>query len=109
MLVDRKVGHPRPAVPGSFVDDGFANGALIGAGSGVGLVLLDASSRCRPGPDKPPCTREGILLDMLNAVEWLTVVGVVVDAAIPSREPARAGTPQARSRKQVAIRVNLRF
>jgi len=113
LLVDRKLGTPRPVEPGALVDDGLVNGAVIGALSGVGIALLDVRSRCRPGPDKPPCTREGILLDTYVAARWTAVIGLVVDAAIPSRLPrphqsARTLAP-ARSGRRVGIVFNVRF
>jgi hypothetical protein len=107
-LVDKKVGHPRPVVPGSLIDDGLGNGALIGAASGVGIVLLDASFRCRPRPDQPPCTRRGILLDMFRAAQWVAIAGILIDAAIPSRLPDPGGALP-RAHRRVGVRVNLRF
>ena len=109
LLVDKKIGHPRPVAPGSLIDDGLADGALIGAASGVGIVLFDASFRCRPGPDRPPCTRADTLRDSLHAAQWMTIVGLLIDAAIPSRKPAPPGAVPARSHKRVGVRISLRF
>ena len=107
-LVDRKIVHPTTVVPGSLVDDGLLNGALLGAASGFGIALVDARFRCRPGPDRGPCTRSGVLLMASRAAEWMAVVGVVIDAAIPSRLQAHARAP-ARSQRRFAVRVDFRF
>ncbi len=107
-LIDRKIGHPRPIAPGSWIDDGLGNGALFGALGGVGIALIEAKVRCRPGPHRGPCTREGILLDVFRAAQWMAIDGLLIDAAIPSklREP---GTVQERPQRRVAVRLTLRF
>lgn len=107
LLIDKHVGEPRPVAPGAFIDDGLGNGAVIGALSGVALVLLD-SRHCGKAPDRGPCTRSGILLDMYHAARWMAIVGLVIDAAIPSRLPAPAGVP-ARSQRQLRVRFGVRF
>jgi hypothetical protein len=107
-LIDRKIGHPRPIAPGSLIDDGLGNGALFGALGGVGIELVDARVRCRPGPDRGPCTGKGILLDMSRGAEWMALVGLVIDAAIPSRLQGPGTVPE-RSQRRFAVRLNLRF
>jgi hypothetical protein len=108
LVIDKHAGEPRPVAPGAFVDDGLGNGALIGAVSGVGLALLDVSRRCGKGPDRVPCTRTGILIDMFATARWMALVGLVIDAAIPSRLPGPAGVP-ARSQRQFRVRFDVRF
>jgi len=105
---DRKIGHPRPAAPGSWIDDGLVNGALFGALAGVGIALVDAKFRCRPAPDRGPCTREGILLNVFQAAQWMAIDGLLIDAAIPSKLRGPE-TVQRRSQRRFAVRVNLRF
>jgi hypothetical protein len=109
LLVDKNVGHSRPALPGSLIDDGLGNGALIGAASGAGIALLEASLRCRPGPGRPPCTRKGTLLAMVKAAQWVALAGILIDAAIPSRLPDPGGALPARADRRFGVRVNLRF
>lgn len=107
-LIDRKTGDPRPVVPGSWIDDGLGNGALFGALSGVGIALIEAHFRCKPGPDRGPCTRNGVLLDVLRAAEWTAIVGLLIDAAIPSKLQG-PGTASTRSQRRLAVRFNVRF
>jgi hypothetical protein len=103
LVVDKHVGDKRPITPGMLIDDGLGNGALIGALGGAGLVLADASINCGRSPDRGPCTRNGVLLDMLFSARWMTIVGLLVDAAIPSRAPG------AGSQRRRAVSVSLRF
>jgi hypothetical protein len=105
--IDTKIGHPSLVAPGSFVDDGLLDGALLGALSGIGVALIESRFRCRPAPDRGPCTRHGVLRNVARAAQWMTLVGVVVDAVIPSRLPGQ-GTAPARSQR-LAVRVDLRF
>lgn len=107
-LIDRKTGDPRPVVPGSWIDDGLGNGALFGALGGVGISFIETRFRCRPGPDRGPCTRDGVLLDMLRAAEWTAIVGLLIDAAIPSKLQA-SETASKRSQRRLAVRFNVRF
>jgi len=108
-LIDRKMEHPPPVVPGSFVDDRLGNGALFGALGGVGIALVDAAFRCKPGPDRGPCTRQGVLVSVLRAAEWTALVGLLIDAAIPSKFEV-SGPQGARSQhRRVAIRFDMRF
>ena len=109
LLVDRKIGGPRPVTPGARIDDGLGNGALEGALSGGGIVLFDASRRCRPRPDRPPCTRNGILLDMYVTARWMAIVGLLIDAALPSRLQGPPGVVPDRSQRRVGVGFNLRF
>ena len=107
-LIDRKIGHPRPVAPGSFVDDGLGNGALYGAMGGVGISLIEASFRCKPGPDRGPCTRNGVLLNISRAAQWMALVGLVIDAAIPSKLQGSGPVPQ-RFQRRLAVRFDVRF
>jgi hypothetical protein len=109
LVVDRNIGHPRPVAAGSFIDDGLGNGALIGALGGMGIVLFDASLHCGPQPDRVPCTRKGIMRDILLAARWMAIVGLVVDAAIPSRLEGPGSVQPGRSQRRLGVGVNLRF
>ena len=113
LLVDRKVGALRPVGPDSRIDDGLADGALFGALGGAGIALIEVSVRCRPGPDRPPCTRNGILLDIFVTARWMAIVGLLIDAAVPSWLHGPEHTTQdlasERSRRRVGIRFNVRF
>ena len=107
-LIDRKMGDPRPVAPGSLIDDGLGNGALFGALGGVGIALIEARFRCTPGPDRGPCTRNGVLLGVLRAAEWTAIVGLLIDAAIPSKLQSSSPVPQ-RSQRRLAVRFDVRF
>ena len=107
-FIDKDIGPPRPVAPGSFVDDRLLNGALLGALGGFGGALIESRFRCRPSPDRGPCTREGILRDAFWAAQWMALVGFVIDAAIPSRLQGQGPMP-ARSERRFAVRVDLRF
>ena len=109
LLVDRRKERLRPLAAGSYVDDGLGNGALIGALSGVGLALFDVSRRCGPRPDRIPCTRQGILLDMFRTARWMAIVGIVIDAAIPSRLHGPEGAVSERSQRRLRVGFDLRF
>jgi hypothetical protein len=109
LVVDRKTGQPGPVGPGSLVDDGLLNGGVFGALAGTAISLIDARFfRCKPGPDRGPCTRNGVLVDALRAAEWAATIGVVIDAAIPSRLPGQGSAP-ARAQRRLVVRVALRF
>ena len=105
LLLDKKNGHPRPVVPGSAVDDRLWNGALIGALSGVGIGLLEASVRCGSNP----CTRGGILRGVYLTARWVALVGLLVDAALPSRLEGPGGAGAARSQRRLAVSYHVRF
>ena len=109
LLIDKKLGSPRPVMPGSFVDDGFGNGALIGALSGVGIVLVESRFRCGDKPDKVPCTGKGILIDSFRAAMWIALAGLVVDAAIPSKLENPASALPMQSQRPFGIRFAVRF
>ena len=108
LLVDRKLGPPRPVESGAYVDDGLRNGALAGALSGVGMALVEASIRCRKRPDRPPCTRKGILINMLRFAQWMAIAAIVIDAAIPSRLPRVEGAVPEEARNGARKRSNRR-
>ena len=105
LLLDKKNGDPRPVIPGSAVDDRLWNGALIGALSGVGIGLLEASVRCRSNP----CTRGGMVRDVYLTARWMALVGLLVDAAIPSRMEGPGGVGASRSQRRLAVRLHLQF
>jgi hypothetical protein len=109
LLIDKSIGHPRPVATGSFIDDGLGNGALIGALGGTGIALLDVSLRCGPRPERVPCTREGILLDIFVTARWMALVGLLIDAAIPSRVEAPGSDLRERSQRPLRVSFNLRF
>jgi hypothetical protein len=107
LVIDRNVGRARPVEKGSSIDDGLGNGALIGALSGMGIVLLDARRGC--GPDRAPCTRKGILRDIFLAARWTAIVGLLIDAAIPSRMQGPESALPGRSARRFRVGVDLRF
>ena len=108
LLVDRKLGRPRPVESGGYVDDGLRNGALVGALSGVGMALVEASIRCRKRPDRPPCTRKGVLINVSRFAQWMAIAGLVIDAAIPSRLPRVDGAGAEETRNGARKRSNRR-
>ena len=89
--------------------DIVSNGALIGALSGVGIVLVESWFRCGTPPDKVQCTGKGMLLSAYRAAIWAALVGLIVDAAIPSKleGPARASPMQ--SQRTFGVRFAVRF
>lgn len=107
-LADRVVGEPAPVVPGQWVDDSRANGALIGAGVGSAVLLIDLARHCGTGPGRVQCTAGGTLAKLWRAALFNAAVGAVVDSAIPKRAPGGAGSMPGRSR-DFALTVNLRF
>lgn len=111
LVVDRNIGRPRPAEEGSFVDDGLGNGALMGALGGVGIVLLDVSLGCGPQRDRALCTRSGILRDIFLGARWMALVGLLIDAAIPSRMQGRSpeSVLHGRAPRRLGVGVHLRF
>jgi hypothetical protein len=109
LLVDGTIGRARPAAPGSRVDDGLADGAFFGALGGVGIALVDAGFRCRPGPDRGPCTRDGVLLDISASAQWMALVGLLIDAAIPSKVPAPGSVRPEKSQRRLRVAFTLRF
>ena len=109
LLIDKKLGSPRPVTPGSYIDDGLGNGALIGALSGVGIVLAESRFRCGDKPDKVPCTGKGLLIDSFRAAMWVALAGLIVDAAIPSKLEGPASAPLVQSQRPFGIRFAVRF
>lgn len=108
-LIDKKLGSPRPVTPGSYIDDGLGNGALIGALSGVGIVLVESRFRCGDKPDRVPCTGKGLLIDSFRAAMWVALAGLIVDAAIPSKLEGPASAPPMQSQRPFGIRFAVRF
>lgn len=108
-VVDRNIGRPRAVERGSFIDDGLGNGALMGALGGMGIVLFDFSLRCGRPPERVPCTREDILRDIFLGARWMAIVGLLIDAAIPSRMQGPASALPERSPRRLGVGVNLRF
>ena len=109
LLIDKKLGSSRPVMPGSYVDDGFGNGALVGALSGVGIVLVERRFRCGKPPDKVQCTGQGFLLEAFHAAMWVALAGLVVDAAIPSKLEGPASPTPMQSHRPFGIRFAVRF
>jgi hypothetical protein len=107
-LTDRVVGEPAPVVPGQWVDDSRANGALIGAGVGSAVLLIDLARHCGTGPGRVQCTAGGTLAKLWRAALFNAAVGAVVDAAIPKRAPGGAGS-MAGTPREFALTVNMRF
>jgi hypothetical protein len=109
LVIDRDMAHPRPVTAGSWVDDGLGNGALVGALSGIGLTVLEVRRRCGTGPGRVQCTRSGILVDLFRATWWMALVGVIVDAAIPSRLQIPGSAVPARSQRRLRVGFDLRL
>jgi len=109
LLVDRDLGEPRAVAPGSTIDDGLVNGAIIGALSGAAVSLLEARHRCRPESGQPPCTRKGVALDIIRAAEWMALVGFLIDAAVPSKAQRPRGAASDGSQRQLAVGFSVRF
>ena len=108
-LVDRHVGPKRPVEPGSLVDDPLWNGALIGAGIGVGAVAIDLKRRCGKPPEKVQCTTDGTVREFVRALWWNAAIGALVDAAIPTRTPIDAAGSPAPAGRRFALQMRLRF
>jgi len=107
-LVDGAIGAPAPPVAGQWTDDSRWNGALIGAGAGSAVLLIDLGRHCGTGHGRVQCTMEGTLNKLLRAALFSAAVGAVVDAAIPTRAPAGAGSTPAKSR-QVMLAFRMGF
>jgi hypothetical protein len=106
LVVDRSVGHARSVEPGAAVDDPLWNGALIGSGVASAAVLLDFTNICR---SPRGCTAEGVFRASLHGAIFGAVVGVLVDAAIPSKAAGtNAGVRTERSRR-LALAFGVRF
>ena len=89
-VIDKHTGARRPVAPGSLVDDRLRNGALIGAGVGAAVELIDLWRHCGDGPDQVQCTTGLSINGVVRAMLWSAAVGALVDAAIPSRAPRAA-------------------
>ena len=109
LLIDKKLGSPRPVTPGSYIDDGFGNGALIGALSGVGIVLVESRFRCGKPPDKVQCTGKGMLLSAYRAAIWVALAGLIIDAAIPSKLEGPAEALPVQTQRPFGIRIAVKF
>lgn len=114
LLVDKTNGDSHPVAPGALIDDGLGNGALIGAVGGAGMVLLDFSRGCGPEQNRSVCTRKGVILETLLGARWMAIVGLLIDAAIPSRVPRPGNGPFWRSQlerpqRRLAVGFNVRF
>jgi hypothetical protein len=108
-LVDRHTGPKRPVQPGSLVDDPLWNGALLGAGIGVGVVAIDLKRRCGTPPEKVQCTTEGTVREFIRALWWNAAIGALVDAAIPTRVPAEDAASLAHAGRHFTVQIRLRF
>lgn len=109
LVVDGSVGSRHPVAPGTLVNDGLGNGALIGALSGAGLALVYAARGCGPERKRSLCTREGTLREMASAAQWMAIVGLLVDAAIPSRAAVPEGAPPPPAQRRLSFTVSVRF
>jgi len=89
---DRVTGTPAPVMPGQWVDDSKWNGALIGAGLYSAAVLVDRGKRCGTGPGRVQCTAGGARQELVTAALFGAALGALIDAAIPSRAPGKAGS-----------------
>ena len=98
-LVDGAIGKRAPVVPGQWIDDSKWNGALIGAGVGSAVVLIDIGRGCGTGRGKVQCTLGGTVDYVWKAALFTAAVGAVVDAAIPTKAPGGAGSTPAKSRR----------
>lgn len=107
-LVDGVIGDSAPVVPGQWIDDSKVNGALIGAGAGSAVLLIDLGRGCGTGPGRTQCTVRGTLTKLWRAALFSAAVGTVVDAAIPRRAPAGAGSTQGKSRP-LSLAFTVRF
>lgn len=106
LLIDKRTGDARPVEPGQAVDDPLSNGALIGAVVTSGIALLDFVRVCR-SPNG--CTTAGVLSAAWRGALYGAVVGILVDAAIPSRAAATSrGEPAAESRR-FSVAFGVRF
>lgn len=100
-LVDGEIGPRGPVVPGQWIDDSVGNGALIGAGVGSAVLLIDLARHCGTGHGRVQCTTAGTVDKLWKSALFGAAVGAVVDAAIPTKAPAGTGSMPARSRRLV--------
>jgi hypothetical protein len=98
-LADGAIGAPAPVVPGQWTDDSMGNGALIGAGVGSAVLLIDLARHCGTGHGQVQCSVAETLTLLSRAALFSAAVGALVDAAIPTRAPGGAGSMPARSRR----------
>src|SRR5262249_43428637 len=77
-VTDGLIGKRAPVQPGQRIDDPVANGALIGAGVGPGLVLIDLARHCGRGPGRVQCTLGGTATKLTRAALFVAAVGAVV-------------------------------
>jgi hypothetical protein len=108
-LADRLVGKPAPVRPGQWIDDSRWNGALIGAGAGSAVVLIDRARHCGKGPGRVQCTAGGTFGELWRAALFNAGVGAVIDSAIPKRAPARRADSTGETSRGFALSVDLRF
>ena len=107
-LVDGVMGESAPVVPGQWIDDSQWNGALIGAGVGSAVLLIDLARHCGTGHGQVPCTAGGTLALVSRAALFGAAVGAVVDAAIPKRAPGGAGSMPDTSHR-LSLTFSVRF
>jgi tRNA A-37 threonylcarbamoyl transferase component Bud32 len=107
-LVDGLIGDRVPVRPGQWIDDSKGNGALIGSAVSSSVVLIDVARTCGTGPHQVQCTTGGTVAKLWRAALLGAAVGALVDAAIPKRAPAEAGSNGTMSR-HLSVAFNVRF
>jgi hypothetical protein len=107
-LADGLMGDRVPVGPGQWIDDSKANGALIGAGVSSSVLLIDLARTCGTAPRQIQCTTGGTVAKLWRAALLGAAIGALVDAAIPRRAPAGAGSNAATSR-QLSVAFNVRL
>lgn len=105
-LTDAMRGERAPVVPGQWIDDSRANGALIGAGAASAVLVIDLARVCGTGPRQVQCTTGGTVTKLWRAALFGAAIGALVDAAIPRRVAAGAGSATTR---HFSVAFHIRF
>ena len=106
-LTDSAIGAPAPVVPGQWTDDSKWTGALIGAGVGSAVLLIDRARGCGPGRQLR-CGAGDTLRLLWKSALFGAAAGALVDAAIPTRAPGETGSTPAGSRRFL-LTYSIRF
>jgi hypothetical protein len=101
------IGQSAPVVPGQWIDDSMRNGALIGAGVGSAVLLIDVARHCGTSSGQAQCTARGTR-EALEGGAFRAAVGALVDAAIPKRARGGAGSMPDTSRR-LSLAFSARF
>jgi hypothetical protein len=72
------------------------------------VLLIDLARSCGTGPGRVQCTVGGTLAKLWRAALFGAAIGALVDAAIPRRAPAGAGSNPATSR-HLSVAFKVRF